>query len=79
MNSPSAVNATAGYYQASTGLRVFRVLLGASQRLWPALAVRAAARLFATPLPPKWLQRKGAWDAAWQIAHWPFEEAELTL
>jgi pimeloyl-ACP methyl ester carboxylesterase len=79
MNTRSAVDATAGYYQASASLRLFRVLLGASQKLWPALAVRAAARLFATPLPPKWLQRKGAWDASWQIAHWPFEEVELTL
>lgn len=79
MNTRSAVDATAGYYQGSTGLRLFRALLGASQKVWPALAVRAAARLFATPLPPKWLQRKGAWDASWQITHWPFEQAELTL
>ena len=54
-SSTSAVQATAGYYQTGIGLRLFRVALGASQRLWPALAVRAASRLFATPLPLKWL------------------------
>ena len=52
--------------------------LGTSQRLWPALAVRAAGRLFGTPLPPKWLQRRGAWDAGWRIERWPFEDASLT-
>jgi pimeloyl-ACP methyl ester carboxylesterase len=75
----TALQATSDFYQASPGLRLFRVALGASQRLWPALAVRAAGRLFGTPLPPKWLQRRGAWDAAWRIESWPFEDASLTL
>lgn len=78
MNTRSAVDATAGYYQASTSLRLFRLALGASQRLWPGLAVRAATRLFATPMPPRWLQRGGAWDASWKVAQWPFERAQLT-
>ena len=78
MNNPSAVETTAGYYQASTSLRLFRLALGAAQRLWPALAVRAATRLFATPLPPRWLQR-GDWDASWKIAEWPFERTRLTV
>ncbi|MCG2594532.1 alpha/beta hydrolase [Ramlibacter sp. XY19] len=73
------VEATAGYYQASTGIRLFRLALTTSQRVWPALAVRAAARLFATPLPPKWLNRRTAWDADWQVEQWPFEEASLTV
>jgi pimeloyl-ACP methyl ester carboxylesterase len=73
------VQATAGYYQASTGIRLFRLALTTSERLWPALAVRAAARLFATPLPPKWLNRRTAWGADWQVEQWPFEEATLTV
>ncbi|NML42448.1 alpha/beta hydrolase [Ramlibacter sp. G-1-2-2] len=71
--------ATAGYYQASTGIRLFRMALATSQRLWPALAVRAATRLFGTPLPPKWLNRRTAWGPGWQAEHWPFEDANLTL
>lgn len=79
MNSPIAVDATAGYYQAGPVLRLFRLALGTSQRLWPALAVRAALRVFVTPLPPRWLRRRGGWDASWQVAHWPFEDAQLTV
>lgn len=70
---------TAGYYSANTGIRLFRLALTASQRVWPALAVRAAYRLFATPLPPKWLQRRSAWEADWRMARWPFEDAGLTV
>lgn len=77
MSTPMDV--TTGYYQASTSIRLFRLALGASQRLWPALAVRAAYRLFATPLPPKWLNRRGEWGADWKIEHWPFEQADLTV
>jgi len=79
MSNPTAVEATAGYYRAGIGLRLFRFVLGTSQRLWPGLAVRAAGRLFATPLPPRWLQRSGHWDARWKISHWRFEDAQLTL
>ncbi len=75
----TALEATSGYYQASRGIRVFRLALGTSERLWPALAVRVAARLFATPLPPKWLNRRASWDAPWRIDRWPFEHASLTL
>ncbi|MBC5782547.1 alpha/beta hydrolase [Ramlibacter sp. USB13] len=78
-SSSSAVQATAGYYQASVGLRFFRFALGTSQKLWPALATRAAVRLFCTPLPPKWLQRRAAWAADWKVAQWPFEDAQLTV
>lgn len=79
MNTRTAVDVTAGYYQGSLALRFFRFALGSSQRLWPALAVRAATRLFGTPLPPKWLQRRKALDAGWQVAQWRFEEASLTV
>jgi len=75
----TALEATSAFYQASPGVRLFRLALGASQRLWPQLAVRAACRLFLTPLPPKWLHRGKAWDASWRIESWPFETASLTL
>ncbi len=75
----TATEAASAYYQASAGIRFFRAALGTSERLWPALAVRAAYRLFGTPLPSKWLQRRQAWDAGWRIEQWPFEEASLTV
>ena len=75
----TATEAASAYYQASASIRIFRVALGTSQRLWPALAVRAAHRLFGTPLPAKWLSRRAAWDPGWRIEHWPFEDASLTV
>lgn len=75
----TAVDATAGFYGQGLGIRAFRLGLQASQKLWPGLAVRAALRLFATPLPPKWLHRRKAWEAGWQVERWPFEQADLTL
>ncbi|HSV36857.1 MAG TPA: alpha/beta fold hydrolase [Ramlibacter sp.] len=75
----TAIEATSAFYQASPGIRLFRLALGASQRLWPALAVRAACRLFLTPLPPKWLNRRQAWDASWRVQAWPFESASVTV
>ncbi len=76
---PSSLEAASSFYQSSPGVRVFRVALGTFQRLWPALAVRAAYRLFGTPLPPRWLQRRRAWDASWRVERWPFEDASLTV
>lgn len=67
------------YYGSSPAIRLFRLGLGASQRLWPSLAVRAAYRLFGTPLPPRWFNQQQRWQADWQIASWPFERASLTL
>jgi pimeloyl-ACP methyl ester carboxylesterase len=75
----TALEATSAFYQASPGVRLFRLALGASQRLWPALAVRAAARLFGTPLPPRWLARRTPWDASWKVESWPFEDASVTV
>jgi pimeloyl-ACP methyl ester carboxylesterase len=79
MNTRSAVQATSDFYAASPAVRLFRFGLAASQRVWPQLAVRVATRLFATPLPPRWLQRGRAWDPRWRIERWPFEEASVTL
>lgn len=75
----TALQATSAFYQASPGILAFRLALRASQRLWPALAVRAAARLFGTPLPLKWMNPRKAWSAAWRREKWSFEDAGITL
>lgn len=79
MTLRTAAEATSAFYQASPGMRLFRLVLAASERVWPALAVRAAYRLFLTPLPPKWMHRGKPWSSAWRVEAWPFEDAGLTL
>jgi pimeloyl-ACP methyl ester carboxylesterase len=79
MNSRSAVQATSTFYQSSPGIRAFRLGLAAAERMWPALAVRMATRLFLTPLPPKWLHRRGSWHKDWRAESWPFEDASVTV
>nr|MBA2673324.1 alpha/beta hydrolase [Ramlibacter sp.] len=76
--SRTATNATAGYYEGVPALRIARWMLGAFERLSPSLAVRAAARVFCTPLPLKWMNRPKVW-AGWRIERQPFENAGLTL
>lgn len=75
----TALQATSTFYQASPGIRLFRAVLAASERLWPALAARLACRLFLTPLPPKWLHRRASWHPAWRIEDWAFENASVTV
>lgn len=75
----SAAQATSSFYSASPAIGAFRVALRASQRIWPALAVRLATRLFLTPLPPRWWRRRARWHADWRMEHWPFEDAEVTV
>ena len=75
----TALEATSAFYQASPGIRLFRIALAASERLWPALAVRAAYRLFGTPLPLKWLHRRGRWAPEWRQDSWRFEDASVTV
>ena len=75
----TSLEATSAFYNASPLTRIFRWGLGASQQLWPALAVRAALRLFGTPLPPKWINRRRKWTPDWHIEQWPFEDASITL
>lgn len=75
----TAVQATSEFYQSSPGIRLFRLALSASERIWPSLAVRAASRLFLTPLPPRWLTPRRAWDPSWRVESWPFEDASLTV
>lgn len=78
MNTTPLQTASA-YYQSTPGTRWVRWALGLSERVWPALAVRGALRLFGTPLPPKWLHRHQPALARWQATPWPFEQASLTL
>jgi pimeloyl-ACP methyl ester carboxylesterase len=75
----TSLQATSAFYNASPLTRIFRWGLGASQQLWPALAVRAAYRLFGTPLPPKWVSRRRKWSPDWHIEQWPFEDASVTM
>jgi pimeloyl-ACP methyl ester carboxylesterase len=72
--------AASNYYGASPAMRALRFALGAAQRAWPALGVRAAYRLFGTPLPLKWLNRRhGPPAAQWRREAWSFENANLGL
>lgn len=75
----TSLQATSDFYNASRMMRLFRFGLTASERIWPALGVRAAYRLFGTPLPPKWINRRRSWPADWHIEQWPFENASVTL
>jgi predicted alpha/beta hydrolase family esterase len=82
MTTPTASTASpagSAYYRNAPGLAALRWLMGTAERLWPALAVRAAYRLFGTPLPLRRFGRQGDWGAHWQAERWPFEDAEITL
>ena len=80
MTSNSAARtAPTNYYGASRLMRAMRFCLGASQRLWPALGVRAAYRVFGTPLPPKWLYRGQHPGADWRREAWSFENASVGI
>jgi pimeloyl-ACP methyl ester carboxylesterase len=79
MSTRTALEATSVFYQASPGIRLFRIALAAFQRLWPSLGVRAAYRLFGTPLPPKWVTRGSPWDPGYRTEQWPFEDASITV
>jgi pimeloyl-ACP methyl ester carboxylesterase len=80
-SSPSAAGhaAQSNYYRPSRLLRALRFGLTTSQRLWPALGVRAAYRLFGTPLPPKWLYRGQGPGAEWRREGWAFEDASVGI
>ena len=75
----TTITPPAALYGSTPGVRLLRWMLAAAQRVWPGLALRAAVRLFGTPVPPRWLQRRRAWDAGWKVEPWPFEQASLTL
>lgn len=71
--------AQSNYYRASRLMRAVRLGLTTAERLWPALGVRAAHRIFGTPLPLKWLYRAQAPGAGWRREAWSFENASLGL
>jgi len=76
----STPTAAIGYYGANPWVRTLRLVLGATQRVWPSLGARAAYRLFGTPLPPKWLSRRHApAERDWHRERWAFEQGELGL
>ncbi len=77
--TPTALQTTPAYYRNVTGVRALRWAMAATQRLWPTLAVRAAYRLFGTPLPLRRPTRNAPWGAHWRVERWPFEDAEITL
>lgn len=78
-SSLSAGNAATLFYARSTGVRFVRGVLASTEAWWPSLAARMAKRLFLTPLPPKWLQRRTAWGVHWRIQSLPFERASITV
>src|SRR5215213_1692004 len=67
------------YYGASPWVRALRLGLGASQRIWPTFGVRAAYRLFGTPLPPKWMNPRHGPDSHWSREDWPYENASINV
>lgn len=71
--------AQSNYYRPSRLMRAVRLGLTTAERLWPALGVRVAHRIFGTPLPLKWLYRAQAPGAGWRREAWPFENASLGL
>lgn len=79
MNPSTALQATSNFYGGHPALRLLRLALGATERLWPALAVRAAYRLFGTPLPLRKPGHQAAPASGWRTERWPFEDAEITL
>lgn len=77
----SAVGASspvaAAFYGKGPVTAALRWGLAVSQQLAPGLAVRAAHRLFGTPLPRA--RPPAAWDGHWTYAAWPFEQGSLGL
>jgi pimeloyl-ACP methyl ester carboxylesterase len=77
--TPTTLQATSAFYEKNPLTRVLRWSLKSIEQLSPHLAMRAAARLFITPLPHKWTQRKKIWDHHWKRESWQFENASLTI
>jgi pimeloyl-ACP methyl ester carboxylesterase len=73
------LSVTPPYWGTSPGVRLFRLALSAVEKLAPGLAVRAAYRMFGTPLPLRWLKRRPHWSAEWRQESWPFENASITV
>jgi len=74
----SALSATSDFYGGGPAIKLVRATLLAAQAVSHRLAVRAAYRLFGTPLPLKWLHRNSAPAHDWHARSWQFEGAGLT-
>jgi pimeloyl-ACP methyl ester carboxylesterase len=78
----AAMQEAAQFYERSALVRSLRWAMRHLQDRWPSLTQRVGQRLFLTPMPLKWQQRRGQWQGApsqWLIEHWPFERASLTV
>lgn len=75
----SMTSVASEYYGARAATRLVRLGLRVSEKIWPAFAARVAHKLFCTPLPFKWANRKASKWEGWKIQFWPFELATLTV
>jgi alpha-beta hydrolase superfamily lysophospholipase len=76
----SSLKSTTQFYgHMGFAMRAVRTLLRGGQALGPWVGVPLATRIFLTPLPLKWMQKRKAWDAGWRIERSPFENASITL
>lgn len=77
--SRTPLQAASSYYGASLGIRLFRLVLGTAEKLAPRLALRAAYRLFGTPMPARLVRRRSDWGPNWRAESWAFEDASITV
>lgn len=76
----SSLKSTTQFYgHMGFAMRAVRALLRGGQALGPWVGVLLATRIFLTPLPLKWMQKRKAWDAGWRIERSAFENASITL
>jgi pimeloyl-ACP methyl ester carboxylesterase len=76
----SSLKSTTQFYgHMGFAMRAVRTLLRGGQALGPWVGVPLATRIFLTPLPLKWMQKRKAWDAGWRIERSAFENASITL
>jgi pimeloyl-ACP methyl ester carboxylesterase len=73
------LSTTSDYYGTSLAIRLARGGMRLLERLYPPLAIRTAHALFCTPLPLKWLQRRGLSQHDWSRQHWRFERTGITI
>jgi pimeloyl-ACP methyl ester carboxylesterase len=76
----SSLKSTTQFYgHMGFAMRAVRTLLRGGQALGPWIGVPLARRIFLTPLPLKWMQKRKSWDAGWRIERSPFENVSITL
>jgi pimeloyl-ACP methyl ester carboxylesterase len=77
--SSSLKSTTQFYGHMGFAMRAVRGVLWLGQALGPRIGVPLATRIFLTPLPLKWLQKRKPWDTGWSIKRSAFENASITL